>query len=92
MAISYPKIGNQVVAKVIKTKSDCTIGMKVGDEFDLDIHKCGNFCGYFYHNIFNWVCTLQFDGEFPLGENPDVQHWDCPNPNNRVKIELKRVK
>jgi uncharacterized repeat protein (TIGR04076 family) len=92
MAISYPKIGNQVVAKIIETKGDCTIGMKVGDKFDLDIHKCGDFCGYFYHNIFNWVSTLQLGGTFPFGEDPDVQYWDCPNPNNRVKIELKRVK
>ena len=92
MAISYPKIGSQVVAKIIETKGECTIGMKVGDEFDLDIHKCGNFCGYFYHNIFNWISTLQFDGTFPLGEDKDVQYWDCPNPNNRVKVELKRGK
>jgi len=34
MAISYPKIGSQVVAKIIETKGECTIGMKVGDEFD----------------------------------------------------------
>ena len=92
MAVSYPKIGNKVVAKVIGTKGDCTIGMKAGDEFDLSLHKCGDFCGFFYHNIFGWVDTLQLGGTFPLGKDPDVMVWDCPNPMNRVQIELRRVK
>jgi uncharacterized repeat protein (TIGR04076 family) len=45
MAPSFPKIGKRVVAKVIETDGDCTIGMKQGDEFELSIHRCGDFCG-----------------------------------------------
>ncbi len=90
--ISYPQIGNKVVAKVIDMQSGCTIGMKPGDEFELSLHKCGEFCGYFYHNIMGWVKTLQFGGAFPLGEDPDVQTWVCPNPKNQVKVELRRIK
>ena len=92
MAVTYPKLGNKVVAKVIETKSDCTIGMKPGDEFELSAHQCGQFCGLFYHNVLGWVKTLQFGGTFPAGDEPDVQVWDCPNPTNRVKVELRRVK
>jgi len=51
MAVSYPKIGNKVVAKVIERKGGCSIGMDAGDEFELSLHKCGEFCGYFYHNM-----------------------------------------
>ncbi len=91
MAINFPKLGNKVVAKVIDMKGDCTIGMKIGDEFELSLHHCGNFCGYFYHNLYNWITMLQFDGNSPLGD-PDVMVWECPNPNNKVKVELKRVK
>ena len=90
--IKYPKIGNRVVAKVIEMKNNCTIGMKPGDEFDLSIHLCGDFCGLFYHNISGWVKTLQLGGTFPMGDDPDVQVWDCPNPMNRVKVELRRIK
>jgi uncharacterized repeat protein (TIGR04076 family) len=89
--ITYPPIGNKVIAKVLETQNDCTIGMKAGDEFELSTHKCGEFCGLFYQNIAGWVKTLQFGGTFPLGDNPDVQVWDCPNPVNRVKVELRRV-
>lgn len=92
MSVTFPSLGSKVIAKVIETKSNCTIGMKPGDEFELSTHKCGDFCGLFYSNIAGWVKTLQFGGTFPMGEDPDVQVWDCPNPNNRVKIELRRVR
>ncbi|WP_022665807.1 TIGR04076 family protein [Desulfospira joergensenii] len=92
MSVSFPTIGNKVVARILETKRDCTIGMKPGDEFELSTHKCGDFCGLFYSNIAGWVKTLQFGGTFPMGEDPDVMVWDCPNPNNRVKVELKRIK
>lgn len=88
----FPKIGNKVVAKVIGSKGKCTIGLKEGDEFELSIHRCGDFCGYFYHNIFHWIVMLQFGGVFPLSEDKDVIVCECPNPQNRMKVELRRVK
>ncbi len=90
--VTYPKIGHKVTAKVLDMQNNCTIGMKPGDEFDLSIHQCGSFCGLFYHNIQGWISTLQFGGTFPMGDNPDVQVWDCPNPMNRVRVELRRTK
>lgn len=92
MSVSFPSIGNKVVARIVETKGDCTIGMKPGDEFELSTHRCGDFCGLFYSNIAGWVKTLQFGGTFPMGSDPDVMVWDCPNPMNRVKVELKRIK
>ena len=91
MAVTYPQIGNKVMAKVIDTKGDCTIGMKVGDEFELSTHKCGEFCGFFYHNILGLVKILQFGGTFPGFEDPDVIEWECPHAG-MVKVELKRIK
>ncbi len=92
MAVTYPQMGNKVVAKIIEAQGDCTIGMKPGDEFELSLHRCGEFCGYFYHNIFGWIKTLQMGGSSPVFEDPDIQIWECPNPMNRVKIELRRIK
>lgn len=92
MSVMYPQIGNKVVAKVIEKQGDCTIGMDVGDEYELSIHKCGEFCGFFYHNIFGWVKTFQFGGSVPLGDDPDVMVVECPNANNRLKVELRKVK
>ncbi|HDL07164.1 MAG TPA: TIGR04076 family protein [Desulfobacteraceae bacterium] len=87
----FPEIGNKVVAKVIDMKGQCTIGLKKDEEYELSVHHCGDFCGYFYHNVFNWVTMLQFGGTFPMGE-PDVMEWVCPNSSNSVKIQLIRKK
>lgn len=91
MAVQFPSIGHKVVAKVIEVEGACTIGMEPGDEFELSTHQCGDFCGLFYNAIAGWVKTLQFGGSFPMFEDPDVQIWECPNYNNRVKVELRRI-
>jgi uncharacterized repeat protein (TIGR04076 family) len=62
MTKSQPEIGHKVVAKVIDATRGCTIGMKDGEWHELSVHKCGDFCGYFYHNIFGAIYTLQFGG------------------------------
>ncbi|OGR37242.1 MAG: TIGR04076 family protein [Desulfovibrionales bacterium GWA2_65_9] len=92
MSVTFPPIGNKVIARVIAVNSACTIGMKPGDEFELSTHKCGDFCGLFYSNIARWVTTLQLGGTFPFGDDPDVQVWDCPNAQNRVRVELRRIR
>ncbi len=33
MAVTFPQIGNKVVAKIVEKQGDCTIGMDIGDEF-----------------------------------------------------------
>ena len=88
MAVHFPQIGNQVTATVLEAE-ECTIGIETGDEFELSTHKCGDFCGYFYHDLYAWLGILQFGGAVDP-EDPDVQYWQCPN-NGRVKIELRRA-
>ena len=88
---TFPQIGNKVTAKIIGMEGQCTIGMKEGEEYELSIHHCGDFCGYFYHNIFNWINMLQFGGTFPKGD-PDIMEWTCPNGNNHLKVQLVREK
>ena len=88
----YPQIGYKVVAKVLEVGGKCTIGLKPGEEYEVSIHRCGDFCGIFYHNIFQWIVSLQLGAKSPFGDDPDVMVWECPNPNGKVKVELRRVK
>lgn len=93
MAVKYPPIGNKVVAKVLGMDGRCTINMQEGDEFELSIHKCVQFCGLFYHNIQPFVVMMQTGGDFPGLPDPDVMPGiTCPNGQNKVKIELRRIK
>jgi len=93
MAVQYPAIGNKVVAKVKGMANPCTINMQEGDEFEISLHKCGNFCGAFYHNLQPWVVMLQTGGDLPGLPDPDVMGgFVCPNPVNKVQLELRRIK
>lgn len=48
MALVCENVGKKVIATIIETEGDCFIGMKQGDQFELSIHKCGDFCSYLY--------------------------------------------
>ena len=93
MAVEYPPIGHKVMAKVLEMENPCTINMQQGDEFELSTHKCGEFCGLFYHNIQPFVVMMQTGGEFPGVPDPEVMPgFVCPNPANKVKVELRRIR
>jgi uncharacterized repeat protein (TIGR04076 family) len=93
MAVQYPPMGHKVVAKVLGMENPCTINMREGDEFELSIHKCGNFCGAYYHAIQPFVVMLQTGGELPgLPDQDLMQGFTCPNPQHKVQLELKRVR
>lgn len=49
-------------------------------------------CGFFYHDIFPMILTLQFGGSFPWSSDPDVVEVECPDRMNAVKMELKRIR
>ena len=87
----FPRIGSKVVAKVLEAKR-CTIGLKEGEKFEVSVHRCGDFCGAFYHSAYNLITLLQFGGSFPLSDDPDAVVWECPNFQNRVRVEFRRVK
>jgi len=87
----FPKFGAKVIAKVLEAK-DCTIGLKEGEEYEVSVHHCGEFCGAFYHSAYNLITLLQFGGAFPLSRDPDRIVWECPNFQRRVKVEFRRIK
>jgi len=91
MALVCENIGKKVIATIVETEGDCFIGMKKGDQFELGIHKCGDFCGYLYHNLFNWISTLQFGGNLPHDEEGEVQICEWCEPPHKVKVRLKRT-
>jgi len=78
--ITYPPIGNKVVAKVLEMQNNCTIGMKPGDEFELSTHKCGEFCGLFYKNIQGWVRCSNSAAHFPWVKIPMFRYGIARTP------------
>jgi uncharacterized repeat protein (TIGR04076 family) len=89
----------KVVLKIVSVQGKCAAGHKVGEEYDLD----GDFClGYsgtgkalcpsaFYAAFPNWR-ILRFGGELPWEKDKDLVHTACPDPQNPVVMELRRVR
>ncbi|MFX0058900.1 MAG: TIGR04076 family protein [Candidatus Heimdallarchaeota archaeon] len=73
-------------------KGHCNAGHKTGDKFELTGHNMNGLCGFFYHDIFPMILTLQFGGSFPWSSDPDVVEVECPDRMNAVKMELKRIR
>ncbi|MFX0047924.1 MAG: TIGR04076 family protein [Candidatus Hermodarchaeota archaeon] len=82
----------KIVGTIKDVKGHCNANHKKGDNFDLSGHSASGLCGFFYHDIFPSILTLQFGGTFPWSQDPDVVELECPDRYNIVKIELKRIR
>lgn len=91
MTQERPHIGNRVVAKVLSVRGHCYWGHYPGQEMEVSCHNTGGMCGFLYHDIFPTIAMLQFGGAYPWGE-PDVVEVECPDRQNVVKVQLRRVK
>lgn len=81
-----------VVAKVVSQKGTCEAGLKVGDEFSVGEKTPDNICSFAYTAIFPFAVALMTGGSFPWEKDPDRTTVACPDAENPVVIELKRVR
>jgi len=82
----------RVKAKVINQKGTCEAGQKVGDEFIIGNTLPAGMCAWAFYTIFPFVTALQAGGTFPWEEDKDTAVVACPDPQNPVVFELKRVR
>ncbi len=88
-----PQVGNRVWATIRNVKGYCSMGHKVGDEFEISVHNTAGVCGFLYHDIFPHIMMLQFGGGFPESwGGPDSVQLKCMDSYNEVTIELRREK
>ena len=82
----------KIVGTIKDVKGRCNANLNKGDVIELSGHDSGGLCGFFYHDIFPSIITLQYGGTFPWSQDPDVVELECPDRYNLVKIELKRIR
>jgi len=81
-----------IALKVISQKGTCTAGHKVGDEWVIKDYKTPErVCLYAFDVLFPFSQVLAYGGAFPWESNPDVTTVACPDPENPVVFELRRV-
>lgn len=83
-----------VAIKITSQKGKCDAGHKVGDEWIIkkDGLTPGGMCITAYNVSFPYVMTLMFGGSFPWEDNPDITRIACPDPDNPLILELKRIR
>jgi uncharacterized repeat protein (TIGR04076 family) len=85
--------GYDILARVISQKGTCGRGHKVGDEvlFTGDSVE-GRICITALYSMLPKVFAMRYGAYFPWLENQDIYTHACPDPNNPVVFELRRVK
>ncbi|MFC1919527.1 TIGR04076 family protein [Chloroflexota bacterium] len=86
MAQSY-----DLIARVISQKGTCVNGHKAGDEFVLGDKAPAGMCSWAFSTLFPFANVLQFGGAFPWENDPDTASVACPDPDNPVVFQLRRV-
>ena len=81
----------QLVVRVMSQKGSCVAEHKVGDEFLVGDKTPVGMCSWAFYAIFPFVTVLQFGGSFPWEEDPDKATIACPDPENPVVFELRRL-
>lgn len=80
-----------VKATVISVTGTCTAGHRVGEEFLIGEHTPAGICAFAYGALGPFITTLRYGGNFPWAEEPGVCRPGCPDHDNGVVFELRRI-
>lgn len=81
----------KIVARVISQKGTCEARHKVGDEFIIGQTTPPGMCSWAFYTLFPFAESLEFGGSFPWESGPDKVRVACPDPDNPVVFEVRRV-
>ncbi len=83
---------HKVVAKVISQTGRCDAGHKVGDEWVIGYKTPNGICIGAYHAMNSKASLLISGAPIPFGGDPDVTTVACPDANNPLVFELRRIR
>lgn len=81
-----------VIAKVVSQKGTCGAEHKVGDQWVIGSKTTEGICLSAFNALFPSLRVLRFRGSFPWSSDPDVATAACPDAQNPVVFELRRVR
>ncbi|MEJ5375511.1 MAG: TIGR04076 family protein [bacterium] len=83
----------EVLAKVISQKGTCAAGHKVGDEILFDgMSVKGKICMSAMYSMLPKVFAMRYGAHFPWLSDPDVATHACPDAQNPVVFEIRRLR
>jgi uncharacterized repeat protein (TIGR04076 family) len=82
----------EIRVKEILGKGFCPYGLQPGDCWFVDSEETpARFCSWALISIWPFVSVMRFGGTLPWEENKDTATACCPDPNNPVIFEIKRL-
>ena len=82
----------EVAVRVVSQKGTCALEHKVGDEWIIKGKTPEGICFSAFNSIFPSAQVLMFGGAFPWETDPDVTTVACPDAENPVVFELRRLR
>jgi uncharacterized repeat protein (TIGR04076 family) len=81
----------KVRVRVISQKGSCEAGHKVGDEWLVGEKTPQGLCTFAFASLFPFITPLMFGASFPWEKDPEVTTVACPDAENPVVFELRRL-
>lgn len=82
----------KIKIKVISQKGTCVVGHKVGDEFETSGLTPPGMCLFAFSSLLPSLTPLMFGGQFFWSKDKDVATATCPDGDNPVVFELRRIR
>ncbi len=85
--------GFTVIARVISQQGHCIAGHQVDDEVVFDgseVH--GMVCIHAMYSFLPKILALRYGADFPWLDDKDVATHACPDADNPVVFEIRRVR
>ncbi len=82
----------KVRIEVVSQQGRCTQEHKVGDSWVVDKKTPEGICLFAFNALLPRLQVLEFGGTFPWAKDPDVVRAACPDGNNPVVFELRRLR
>ncbi len=82
----------KVRVKIKSINGECPMKFKVGQTWVIDKKTPGGMCQSAYNALYSALRVFRFGGRHPWDKNSDVTRVACPDPDNQVIFELKRLK
>jgi uncharacterized repeat protein (TIGR04076 family) len=80
----------EVRAVEIRGQGICPQDINVGDVFRSD-REVGAVCHWAAHTLLPFTTALRFGGDLPWEAEPGLARISCPDPDNSVVFEIRRI-
>lgn len=86
-------MAHQIILKVIAQSGHCELAHQVGDEIICTENGIeGRICIHALYSILPKVFAVMYDAQFPWMADPDVSTHACPDAENPVVFEVRRIR